>query len=176
MTTVSYRVLAVAAAGILLAGCESLSTFQVPSFGLGGPATTALNLESDPPGAEAKLANGASCRTPCTLPVPLAGDIAVSFTLPGYQPVTVPVQTVRSDTNPGEREFASSTVMLEPNPVYVELQPVPPPPQKRRPTAQRARASKPAVRQTRPAAAPSAPPAPATAPATIAPATPLPPQ
>jgi hypothetical protein len=178
MSSVPYRVLAVAAAGILLAGCESLSTLQIPSFGLGGPATTALNLESDPPGAEARLPSGASCRTPCTLPAPLDGELTVAFSLPGYQPQTVPVRPMRSEAiSGGERELTTTVVQLEPNPVYVELQPVPPPSQKRRPTAQRARASQQSTaRAPRPAASPGAAPVPGPAPATVAPATPLPPQ
>ncbi|MDC7985159.1 PEGA domain-containing protein, partial [Rhodoplanes sp. TEM] len=132
MTTVSNRVLAVAAAGLLLAGCESLSNFQVPSFGLGGPATVVLNLESDPPGAEATLSTGGSCRTPCTLPAPLTGEMTVAFALPGYQSTTVPVQVVRSEASGSEREFAGTTVTLDPNPVYVELQAVAPPAPPRR--------------------------------------------
>ncbi|RAI33412.1 hypothetical protein [Rhodoplanes serenus] len=177
MNSLLYRVLAVAAGGILLAGCESLSSFQIPSFGIGGPATAALNLESDPPGAEARLSSGATCRTPCALPVPLVGEIAVTFTLPGYQPQTVPVRTVRAESGQGDPEFAAASVQLEPNPVYVELAAVPPPPQKRRPNTQRPRASQPtAARTPRTTPAPAPAPAAAPAPATVAPATPLPPQ
>lgn len=183
MITVFRRVLAIAAAGGLLAGCESLSSFQVPSFGLGGPATTALNLETDPPGAEAKLSGGGSCRTPCTLPAPLVGDMTVSFALPGYQPTTIPVRAVQTPST-AENGFAASIVTLDPNPIFVELQAVAPPPpaKRRRPTAQRARTSQssaarpPRASAPAPAPAPAAAPAAAPAPATIAPATPLPPQ
>lgn len=189
----------VAVCGLGLAGCESLSSLQLPSFGFGGAVSTPLNLESDPPGAEAKLSTGATCRTPCSLPAPLAGDLVVSFALPGYQPQSVPIRIVAADGGAAEPEFAAAnaTARLEPNPVYVELQAVAPPPQKKRPTTRRPRphatsAARP-PRQPAPAAAPAAPafpePAPATpaptAPAaapttpsgtTITPATPLPPR
>lgn len=178
MITDLFRVLAVAGAGILLAGCESLSSFQVPSFGLGGPATVVMNLESDPPGAEATLSTGGSCRTPCTLPAPLTGEMTVGFTLPGYQSTTVPVRVVRSETSGGEREFAGTTVTLDPNPVYVELQAVAPaPPPRRRPSAQRPRTSQPsAARPPRPSAPEPEPAPPPPPPAAVTPATPLPPQ
>ena len=54
---------------------------------------------------------------------------AVTFTLPRFQPVTVPVQVIR---NPGD--FTSpATTTVEPSPVFAELKPAAPPPKVRKP-------------------------------------------
>jgi hypothetical protein len=49
--------------------CSSWNTSWVPSFELlsSKPATATLTIESDPPGADASISTGASCRTPCSL-------------------------------------------------------------------------------------------------------------
>jgi hypothetical protein len=52
--------------------------------------------------------------------IPVENDFTVTFTLPKYQPETVPVQVIRDPASP-----ASSVV--DPNPVYAELQLAPPP-------------------------------------------------
>jgi hypothetical protein len=89
-----------------------------------GPSTEVLRIESEPPGADARTAEGQSCRTPCELTVPSAGEVAVSFALPGYQPLTIPV---RSEAPPaaGYGE-PSGPARLQPNPVYAELTPAAP--------------------------------------------------
>ena len=48
-----------------------------------------VRFESDPPGAEAKVSNGQTCRTPCAARL-LPGQrcLHVTFTLDGYQPET----------------------------------------------------------------------------------------
>jgi len=167
------RILAVAACGLLLAGCESLTSFQIPSFGLGGKGSEplTLKLESDPAGAEAKLSSGASCVTPCALPVVPGGNIEVSFSLARYQPRAMTVRVI-----PAEKNFIgmqSEAARLEPNPVYAELQPAA---AARKPRAKRpslgARQAPAQAGQTTPAvAAQPATPA-AAAPATAAPAAP----
>ncbi len=164
------RILAVAACGLLLAGCESLTSFQIPSFGLGGKGSEplTLKLESDPAGAEAKLSSGASCVTPCALPVVPGGNIEVSFSLARYQPRAMTVRVI-----PAEKNFIgmqSEAARLEPNPVYAELQPAA---AARKPRAKRpslgARQAPAQAGQTTPAvAAQPATPA-AAAPATAAP-------
>ena len=164
------RILAVAACGLLLAGCESLTSFQIPSFGLGGKGSEplTLKLESDPAGAEAKLSSGASCVTPCALPVVPGGNIEVSFSLARYQPRAMTVRVI-----PAEKNFIgmqSEATRLEPNPVYAELQPAA---AARKPRAKRpslgARQAPAQAGQTTPAvAAQPATPA-AAAPATAAP-------
>jgi hypothetical protein len=110
----------------------------MPSFELlsSKPATATLTIESDPPGADATISTGASCRTPCSLAVPVA-DTLVSYALTGYLPQTVPVRPL-----PGESGLFGSSgtaTQFDPNPVFAALQPAtpskPPPPKKRkRPT------------------------------------------
>lgn len=163
----------------------SFPTLQGPDIRTGLP----LALESEPSGAEVRLSTGEACRTPCSLPVPLVPGLVATFSFPGYRSVSVPVQIVGAD--PGvEAEFALANTRLDPNPVFVELQPAataaPAAPPKRRPTAARAQAgqSKPAAttrtprqvapREVAPQPSTLEPPA-STPPPVITPATPLPP-
>jgi hypothetical protein len=64
----------------------------MPSFELSKPATATLTIESDPPGADASISTGASCRAPCSLAAPVADEFTVSYALTGYLPQTVPVR------------------------------------------------------------------------------------
>lgn len=129
------RVFAVAACGFALAAC----TMSMPSldFFKSAPPTEIVRIESEPPGADARTTQGQNCRTPCELTVPAGGDMAVSFALNGYQPLTVQVRTEQAG-GPG------SEARLQPNPVYAELQPATPsrpgrkgPPAKRKSAATR---------------------------------------
>jgi hypothetical protein len=138
------RVIAVTACGFILAACS----MSMPSldFFRSGPTTEVLRIESEPPGADARTAEGASCRTPCELTVPTTGEVAISFALPGHQPQTV---AVRSD--------GTSPPRMQPNPVYAELQPMAPPrPQKKK----KAPAKKKVAKKAPPSPAPDADPAP----------------
>ena len=65
------RVIAVAACGFILAACS----MSMPSldFFRSAPPTEVLRIESEPPGADARTAEGQSCRTPCELTVPVDG-------------------------------------------------------------------------------------------------------
>ena len=133
---------------------------DTPSFLKSAPAATTMQFESEPAGAEAKTSLGQVCRTPCTQTV-TASEFSVSFSLPGYQPQTVPVRVVAA-ADGSDAEGAR----LVPNPVFVELQP-----------AGAAPAKKPAPAKKKPRAAPRAAPtamAPEPAPAP-APASPWPP-
>lgn len=136
------RVVVVVAAGLSLAGCAGdMSTF---SFLSPTPPTETLQLESEPPGAEAKTSMGPSCRTPCTLPVATTSEFSVTFTLAGYQPQTVPV-TVKKPVGLADPEAVGP--LLAPNPVYAELAAVPPPARRSAPRRQSSRATQPAAQQ-----------------------------
>ena len=165
------RFLAFAICGLSLGACTSGDLFKLEK------PTIALQLESEPAGAEAKLPSGASCKTPCTLPVDAAGELTVTYTLEGYQPV----QTVVTILQPADPQQA---MRADPNPVRIELEAAPQRPVRRRPAKKRAAPKKPAAAKpaatkraaparrapARPAAAPSAPaPTTATAPAPAAP-------
>ena len=135
--------------GASLGGCSSFSLDSLKPT----PPPVQVQLESSPPGADATTSLGPGCKTPCSVnvPAPDAG-FAVTFALPKFQPVTIPVQVIR---NPGD--FATpATTVVEPSPVFAELKPAAPPPKARKPM----RPKKP-----KPAAAPAAEspfPAPAT--------------
>ena len=109
-----------------------------------------------PPGAEARTSLGPSCKTPCSVPVTADGSFSVTFTLPKFQPMTIPVQVTRV---PGDFTTPAST-SVDPNPVVAELQPARPPQHvvaRRVEEAQAARAAAPAAGQpAAPAAAPAA--------------------
>jgi hypothetical protein len=119
------RVIAIAVAGASLGGCSSLpSSFSWDAF-KPTPASIQVQLESTPPGADAKTSLGPSCKTPCSVSVPAPdAGFSVTYTLNRFQPATVPVQVIR---NPGD--FANpATTTTDPNPVFAELQPAGPPP------------------------------------------------
>jgi len=120
------RVIAIAVTGASLAGCSS---FSLDSF-KPAPPPVQVQLESVPPGADATTSLGPACKTPCSLNVPASdAGFSVSFAMPKFQPVTVPVQVIR---NPGDFTTPASTT-IEPSPVFAELKPAAPPPKVRKP-------------------------------------------
>ena len=170
------RVVAIAACGLSLAACSSMPSwmqFDVPSI---PAATSTMQFESEPSGAEAKTSTGQTCRTPCSLAI-AAREFTVSFALPGYQPQTVPVRTVTSNDarDPNAPSADVEGPRLAPNPVFVELQPAaPPPPVHKRPAMAKKKPKPATTVGARPAAPAAAPPQAAPAPAP-APASPWPP-
>ena len=143
--------------------------------GSGGSAT--VQIESEPPGAEARTSAGQTCRTPCALAVPPA-DFTVTFTLNGYQSQTVPVRFAAPDVREVDSGLGTTPPpVIDPNPVYAELTPAAPPPrakpraQPRKPRPQAA--AKPAAAPASDAPAPIAAPEPA-APAGASPWPPAP--
>jgi hypothetical protein len=118
------RVIAIAVAGASLGGCSSLPSFSWDSFKPTPPAIQ-VQLESAPPGADARTSLGPGCKTPCTVSVPAPdAGFSVTYTLNRFQSATIPVQVIR---NPGD--FANpATTVTDPNPVFAELQPAGPPP------------------------------------------------
>ncbi|WP_426536762.1 hypothetical protein [Bradyrhizobium sp. McL0615] len=120
------RVIAIAVTGASLAGCSS---FSLDSF-KSAPPLVKVALESTPSGADATTSLGPACKTPCSIDVPAPdAGFSVTFTSPKFQPVTVPVQVIR---NPGDFSSPPTTV-IEPSPVFAELQPAAPPPKSMRP-------------------------------------------
>jgi hypothetical protein len=124
---------------------------SMPSFDFfkSTPSTEVLRVESEPPGADARTSQGQTCRTPCELTVPTDGELAVTVQMTGYQPQTLPVRPQGSGTDS----------RLQPNPVYVELQPAAPikpvkpaPPPKKRTSAAAPPAPRPQTQAATPAA------------------------
>jgi hypothetical protein len=145
----SFRIvfIALAATGLGLAGCSSRPT--PPSF--------EIQLESTPPGADARTSFGPGCKTPCSVSTPLPdGNFTVTYTLDSFQPVTIPVQISGSAAG----FMMPGTTRIDPNPVVAQLQPIVPPKPERKPTRPK-KPNKPAA--AAPAAAGSASPAPAQA-------------
>ncbi len=89
------------------------------------PSPVQVQLESVPPGADARTSIGPGCKTPCSVSLNLPeGGFSVTYTLAKFQPATVPVQVTRS-----AGDFLNLTAAtLDPNPVVAELQPAAPPP------------------------------------------------
>ena len=128
------RVSAVAGA-LLLAGCSSWapSWDWVPSMSsFTRAANVSLTIESDPPGADARTSLGATCRTPCMIPVPADREFTVTYALNGYLPQSVTVVPRSPDMTTPEPGAPPPAADLAPNPVYAQLQPAPPPPMTRK--------------------------------------------
>src|ERR1700739_4951483 len=105
------RVIAMAVAGMSLAGCSS---FSLDSF-KPTPPPIQVQLESAPPGADAVTSLGPGCKTPFQAWV-RAPDAAfsVTFTLPKFRPATVAVQVTPT---PGNFATPASTT-VDPSPVF----------------------------------------------------------
>ena len=119
------RVIVISLAGIALSGCAS---FSVPGldFLTPAPAQTTLQLESSPQGAEARTSAGPSCRTPCSVSVPVA-PLSVTFTLDRFQPQTVAVQPTQTSVASSSIDMPNSIVTeMDPNPVFAQLAPAAP--------------------------------------------------
>ena len=145
------RVIAIAVTGASLAGCSS---FSLDSF-KSAPPLVKVALESVPPGADATTSLGPACKTPCSIDVPAPdAGFSVTFAMPKFQPVTVPVQVIR---NPGDATSPATTI-IEPSPVFAELQSAAPPRARKpmRPKKPKAAAA-PAAESAFPAPAPAQP-------------------
>lgn len=123
---VMCRVVAIAFAGMSLAGCSSVSWDTFKS----APPAVQVQLESSPPGADARTSMGPGCKTPCSVSVPAPdAPFTVSYTLNKYLPASVPVNVIK---NPGDFSTPAS-IVTDPNPVFAELQPAVPPKPVRKP-------------------------------------------
>ena len=149
------RVIAIAITGYSLAGCSSLASLDAFKA---TPPTVQVQLDSVPPGADARTSLGPGCKTPCAVAVsaPDSG-FSVAYTLNKFQPATVPVQVTRI---PGDFTSPGSTT-IDPNPVVAELQPAAPPPRAARKKILNPKKPKPPKAAAAPAAAPEPPPTPA---------------
>ena len=146
-----YRVLVIAGGALALAACSSSPDWM--SFGgVKSAMLDTVSFESEPPGAEAKTSNGQTCRTPCSLALPVESPLTVTFTLNGYAPESERLEMIQATGEPPH---------FGPNPVVVELSPAATQP---RATKKPPPAKKPAAKKPAAAAAP--------APMTAAPAPP----
>jgi hypothetical protein len=138
-------VIVIAVAGMGLAGCSSFSLDAFKST----PPPIQVQLESNPPGADARTSLGPACKTPCSVSIPAPdGNFTVAYSLNKFQPATVQVNVIK---NPGDM-LSAGTTTIDPNPVVAELQPAGPPP---KPMHHSMKPKKPKPPKT--AAAPAAP-------------------
>jgi hypothetical protein len=158
-----YRVIAIVCGGLALAACSSTPEWMNLDGLKPAPVLDTVRFESTPPGADAKVSNGQTCRTPCALALPSNAPLTVTFTLNGYLPEQDSMEPI--STGAGAPE-------LRPNPVLAELTPAPPPPKPiKKPVVRKKKTSKPAAKpkaktSAAPAAMAPAQPAPAPWPAT----------
>jgi hypothetical protein len=151
------RFIVIAAAGLSLAGCSSMSLDAFKP----APPTAQVQLESTPPGVDARTSLGPSCRTPCSVTVtPPDSGFSVTFSQDRMLPVTVPVRV----NHVGDNWISSGTVTVDPDPVFAELHPAGPPPRAAR-KMMRPKKPKPPKAAAAPPAAGSPFPEPAQAPA-----------
>jgi|SRR5215831_11695874 len=140
-----YRVLAIVGGALALAACSTPDWMSFDSF-KSGPSLDNVSMESEPPGAEAKASNGQTCRTPCSLALPVDSAMTVTFTLAGYQPESERLEVIQGSGDPPR---------LRPNPVVVELTPAAAAPKvSKKPPAKKPAAKKQAARPAAPAAQP----------------------
>ncbi len=162
------RFIVIAAAGFSLAGCSS---FSMGDYFKSTPPTVQVQLDSQPQGADARTSIGPSCKTPCSVTLPITPDttgFSVSYELNKFLPATVQALITRNPDN-------ASVINVDPNPVVAELQPAGPPPKAKK-RIMRPKKPKPPKAAAAPApAADSAFPAPAQAAAPAAAPPPPPP-
>ena len=114
----------------LTAGCATITRGTTESF----------VIETKPAGVEAKLSNGLYCTTPCSVKVKRRGDFVVTLTKEGYETARA---TVTSSIDGGGSAGMAGNVLLggvigagvdagtgamhshKPNPLVVELVPLP---------------------------------------------------
>jgi hypothetical protein len=139
--------------GIALAGCSSASSPSwVPSWlqvKPPAPPVQALQFASNPPGADVRTVDGQTCRTPCTLALPLTAQ-SISFAMNGFLPQSVPVEVQQTTDTPN----------FLPNPVAVTLQSSAPPPVAKKRKKSTKTAAKPAAAKPAPAQDSAFPPPP----------------
>jgi hypothetical protein len=107
--------------GLGAAGCSLAPSILVSQSPPGGAAMS-LTVDTVPPGAQARIRDGVSCRTPCELTVTPMGPFMVDFTLKNYEPRSVEVVLAPSDS-----AEPSAGIRLEPNPLVVTLTATPRP-------------------------------------------------
>src|SRR5215470_16173715 len=110
------HVMAIALAGGCLGGCSSMPSLSWDYF-KSTPPSIQVQLESQPPGADAHTSVGPGCKTPCSVSVaaPDTG-FTVTYSLPKFQPATVQVQVIRVPAD----MTTPATTTIDPNPVVAE--------------------------------------------------------
>jgi hypothetical protein len=141
------RFIVMTAAGLSLAGCSS---FSMGDYFKSTPPTVQVQLESTPPGADARTSIGPGCKTPCSVTLPVAPEatgFTVNYNLDRFLPATVQALITRND----------GSITVDPNPVTAQLESAGPAPKAKRPRPRKPRPPKAAAGAAPGAADPSAP-------------------
>jgi hypothetical protein len=93
------RIFAVAAAGVLVASCASVTR----------GTTNQVQVHSNPPEAQARTSMGHTCITPCTLQFSRKDEFTVLFTKQGFHSVEIPVKTQIAGS--GAAGFAGNVIL-----------------------------------------------------------------
>ena len=113
---------ALAAASLTVSGCATVMN----------GTSQAVAFKSDPDGATVKLVTGPSCTAPCQYEMKRGADSKVTYTLAGYKPVEVYIQSRIGGSTFGNIIAGGvigavvdgsngSSNRLYPNPVYVRM-------------------------------------------------------
>jgi hypothetical protein len=164
-----YRVIAIIGGALTLAACSTAEFGSLDAF-KPAPVMDTVSFETEPAGADVKVSNGQTCKSPCALALPTDQPLNVTFSLAGYETESEALAPVVSTGEPPR---------LRPNPVTAELTPATAKPKgrtTRKPVAKKLAAKKPVAAKkpapkaaaTPAAAAPAAAPAPTFAPAPAA--------
>ncbi|HEX7036588.1 MAG TPA: PEGA domain-containing protein [Pseudomonadales bacterium] len=125
------NLLLISALMVLSTGCATITRGTNEAFA----------IQTDPAGADARLSNGLSCVTPCSVKVKRRGDFVVTITKDGYETVNA---SVSSSVDGGGAAGMAGNVILggiigagvdagtgamhshKPNPLVVKLTPLDP--------------------------------------------------
>lgn len=83
ISTRALAALTAASACLLAGGCATLTR----------GTTTDVTFTSEPPGAAMETTHGYWCTTPCTLRLSRSTPFVATFSLPGYAPQSIPVDS-----------------------------------------------------------------------------------
>jgi hypothetical protein len=122
MSRIGLAAVVAGVVGVSLTGCVSAALDSLSSNS-SSEQFQALNFESNPPGAEIHTIQGQTCITPCELTV-LSQEQRVTISKKDYLQQSVDVTV---GPQPDHSFWQNPPPTLVPNPVHVELQPVPKP-------------------------------------------------
>jgi hypothetical protein len=125
MPRIGFVLTAIAATmSYALVGCSVLK-LDLSQQKMSPPSPQTMQFESEPTGADVRTAQGLTCRTPCSLALPVEGQ-SVIFAKNGFVSQTVLISV---DQPPAKHSLFSKEPppTLKPNPIKVLLLVAPPP-------------------------------------------------
>lgn len=154
-----YRLIAVIGGALTLAACSTAEFGNLDAF-KPAPMMDTVSFETEPAGADVKVSNGQTCKTPCALALPTDQQLNVTFSLAGYETESETLAPVLTTGEPPR---------LRPNPASAELTPAAAKPAPKKPRTRKPAPKKPVAKKPAPQTAAKPAPAPAAAPPSSAP-------